>query len=69
MASGSALSEHFGRNGREVRESLLLKNTRSKALTQATGELMNSGYPREARDFGLHNNQITYKNKPKKTGV
>jgi hypothetical protein len=34
MASGSALSEHLGRNGRQVRESLLLKNTRSKALTQ-----------------------------------
>ena len=57
MASGSALSEHLGRNGRQVRESLLLKNTRSKALTQATGganELRFSGEPSDAfpRSYG-----------------
>lgn len=43
MTSASESGEHLGRNGREVRESLLLKNIRSQALTQATGELMNSG--------------------------
>jgi len=43
MVSTSESGEHLGRNGREVRNSLLLKNTRSQALTRATGELMNSG--------------------------
>ena len=43
MAGASESGEHVGRNGREVRDSLLLKNTRSQALTLATGELMNSG--------------------------
>ena len=43
MVSTSESGEHLGRNGRDVRDSLLLKNTRSQALTLATGELMNSG--------------------------
>ena len=43
MASASKLNEHLNRKGREVRERLLRKNARSKALTLATGELMNSG--------------------------
>jgi glutamate-1-semialdehyde 2,1-aminomutase len=43
MAGASESGEHLGRNGREVRDSLLMKNKRSQALTLATGELMNSG--------------------------
>jgi glutamate-1-semialdehyde 2,1-aminomutase len=43
MASVFESDERIGRNGREVRESLQQKNMRSQALTQATGELMNSG--------------------------
>lgn len=43
MTSVFESNERIGRNGREVRKSLQQKNTRSQALTQATGELMNSG--------------------------
>jgi glutamate-1-semialdehyde 2,1-aminomutase len=43
MARASQSSEDLGSNGLEVRERLLLKNARSQALTQKTGELMNSG--------------------------
>jgi glutamate-1-semialdehyde 2,1-aminomutase len=43
MASASKLNEHLNRKVREVRERLLRKSARSKALTLSTGELMNSG--------------------------
>jgi hypothetical protein len=43
MVRASKLNDHLIRNGRDVCEHLLLKSRRSKALTLATGELMNSG--------------------------
>lgn len=43
MTRTSESTETYGSNGREVRERLLLKNVRSQALTEKTGELMNSG--------------------------